>query len=110
MQMASLSPDGEYRSRNSKKSLQCVADKKFKRILHPPYSPDLESSPFYLFSTVKQRLQICEGQSFKELQKNVDEMLSSIGLDELEAIRQGWIKRLRRVIALSGEHAWGINS
>jgi hypothetical protein len=46
---------------------------------HPPYSPDIAPSDFYLFGTVKQRLQTCEGWSFEELQKNGDKIVSPIG-------------------------------
>jgi hypothetical protein len=41
------------RPHNSRKSLQCIADNKFKRMPHPPYFPDITLSDFYLFGTVK---------------------------------------------------------
>jgi histone-lysine N-methyltransferase SETMAR len=92
------------RLHNSTKSLQCVADNKFKRIPHPPYSPDIAPSDFHLFGTVKQRRQTCESRSFEELQQNVHELLGFIGRDELEATMRAWMERVRRVIALGREY------
>jgi hypothetical protein len=92
------------RPHNSRKSLQCVADNKFKRMLHPPYSQDIAPSDFCLFGTVKQRLQTCEGRSFEELQENLHEILSSIGQYELEATMRAWMERLRRVILTGGDY------
>jgi hypothetical protein len=70
---------------------------------HLPYSPDIALSDFYLFETVKQRLQTRQGRSFKELQENVPEILASIGATELAATMRTWIKRLQRVIDANGE-------
>jgi hypothetical protein len=53
-------------------------------MLHPPYSPDIAPSDFYLFGTVKQRLPTCEGRSFEEFQENVDEIPSTLRPDELK--------------------------
>jgi hypothetical protein len=92
------------RLHNSRKSLQCVADNKFERIPHPPYSPDIAPSDFSLFGTVKQRLQTCEGRSFKEFPKNGHEILKFIGPDDLEATMRAWMERLRKVIATGGDY------
>jgi hypothetical protein len=73
------------RFRNSKKSLQCVADNRLKKMFHPPNSQDIPLSYFYLFETAKQLLQICEGGSLEALQENVHEILNSTWPDELEA-------------------------
>jgi hypothetical protein len=71
---------------------------------HPPYSPDIVPHDFYLFGTMKQRLQTVEGRSFEELQENVHEILSAIGRGELEAIMRAWMERLRRAITLGGHY------
>jgi hypothetical protein len=52
---------------------------------HSPYSPDIALSGFYLSGTVKQRLQTCQGRSFKEPQENAHEILGSDGPTELAA-------------------------
>jgi hypothetical protein len=56
---------------------------KLQKMPHSPYSPDIAPSDFYLFSTVKQRLQTCQGRSFKELQENVYDILDFIESTEL---------------------------
>jgi hypothetical protein len=98
------------RPHNSRKSLQCVADNKFKRMRHRPYSPDIAPRDFSLFGTVKQRLQTCESRSFEELQENGDEILSSIGPDEFEATMRAWMERLHGVIATGGDYVSRLNS
>jgi histone-lysine N-methyltransferase SETMAR len=44
------------RPHNSSRSRALTNDYGFQRIPHPPYSPDLESSDFYLFGTLKRQL------------------------------------------------------
>jgi hypothetical protein len=90
------------RPQNSRNPLRCVADNKSKRMPHPPYSQDIVPRNFYLFSTVKQRLQTCEGGSFEALQENVHEILNSIARDELGATMRASMEGLRRVIATGG--------
>jgi hypothetical protein len=92
------------RPHNSTKSLQCAADNKFKKMPHPPYSPDIAPSDVYLFGTVKQRLQTCEGRSFEELRANVHGILSSLGPYELEASMRAWMERLLTAIATGGDY------
>jgi histone-lysine N-methyltransferase SETMAR len=41
----------------SRVSTDWLEERSILRIPHPPYSPDLASSGFYLFSTVKQKLE-----------------------------------------------------
>jgi histone-lysine N-methyltransferase SETMAR len=79
---------------NSKRSVQCISDNNFKRIPHPPYSPHIAPSDLYLFGTVKQRLQTCQGCSLEELQENVYQILGSIELTELAGAMRAWIARL----------------
>jgi hypothetical protein len=90
---------------NSRKSLQRAAERKLKRMPHPPYSSRIARSDFYVFGPMKQRLQTCQGRSFEELQENVHEILSSIGPVELEGNMQSWLECLRSMIALGGEYA-----
>jgi hypothetical protein len=71
---------------------------------HPPHSPDIAPSNFYLFGTVKQRLQTGHGHLFEELEENVDEILGSIPPAELTATMRAWMARLQRVIDNNGEY------
>jgi hypothetical protein len=71
---------------------------------HPPYSPDIASSDFYPFGTIKQLLQTCQGHSCEELEENVHEILGSIPYTELTATMRTWVARLQRVIDNNGEY------
>jgi hypothetical protein len=72
---------------------------------HPPYSPDIAPSDFYLFGTVKERLRTCQGGSYEELQANVHEILLAIDPVELMATMRAWMARLQKVIDTNGEYA-----
>jgi hypothetical protein len=65
-----------------------------RKIPHSPYSPDIIPSDFYVFSTVKQHLQIYQGRSFEELQENVHEILDFIESIELALAMLPLIARL----------------
>lgn len=65
----------------------------FKRPPHPPYSPDLAPSDFYLFGNVKRKL---EGHSFKsreDLFEKLLEILNEISKEERFKAFEEWKKR-----------------
>jgi hypothetical protein len=67
------------RPRNSTRSVQCINNRKNKRMSYPSYSPNIAPSDFCLFGTVEQPLQTCQGRSFEELRENTREIMGSIG-------------------------------
>ena len=70
---------------------------------HPPYSPDIAPSDFYLFGYIKALL---AGRSFKspqDLLDNVIEILSEIPKSTLLKVFNQWETRLQKVIASNGE-------
>jgi hypothetical protein len=77
---------------------------------YPPNSPDIAPSDFYLFGTVRQRLQTCQGRSFEELQENAREILDFIGPTELAATMRAWLGRLQKAIDTNGEWVCRLNS
>jgi len=77
---------------------------RFSSAPHPPFSPDLAPSGFYLFGKIKKKL---EGRRFR----NSDELLDAIiyitafiPASELQAVFQEWEMRLRKCIELNGEY------
>jgi hypothetical protein len=80
-----------------------LEDNNFKRMSHPPSSPDIAPNDFYLFGTGKHRLQTWKGQSFEELQGNVREILGSLGRAELARLTRAWMDQLQNMIDLGGE-------
>jgi hypothetical protein len=68
-------------------------------ITHSPYSPDFAPSDFWLFERIKTGF---AGRSFgwsQELLEGVREFLDGIPAVELTVVFEGWIDRVRRVIA-----------
>jgi histone-lysine N-methyltransferase SETMAR len=71
---------------------------------HPPYSPDLASSDFYLFGYLKDRLQ---GQHFQDLDQLFDAITALTGTIEKvtwQRVFLEWMERLRRCIHTNDKH------
>jgi histone-lysine N-methyltransferase SETMAR len=77
------------RSHTAKLSTQYFNENRMKLAPHPPYSPDLAPSDFYLFGDVKRCL---AGLSFKDL----DQLLAAVE-DVLEHIESDFASGLSRV-------------
>jgi histone-lysine N-methyltransferase SETMAR len=71
---------------------------------HPPYSPDLAPSDFYLFGKVKDLLKGQEFNSAEELLEAIITILKGITREELDSVFANWEKRLERCIALNGDY------
>jgi hypothetical protein len=62
----------------------------FRPMQHPPVSPDLVSSDFYLFGTIKGRLRGRTFQDARGLLEAISEMTGSIRSIELDAVFCNW--------------------
>jgi histone-lysine N-methyltransferase SETMAR len=62
--------------------------------IHPPYSPDLASSDFFLFGYVKHRLQGIIFPSSEELLAGIRGVLGEIPLKTLAHVFEHWMERL----------------
>jgi hypothetical protein len=74
------------------------------RLLHPPYSPDLALCDFWLFGTLKRKL---EGSTFGdpvEVLTALSTILSMIPLDEFIAVFDEWKCGLRECIDRGGKY------
>jgi hypothetical protein len=71
---------------------------------HPSYSPSLASNYFYLFPTVKEKLERIqladEDQFFECLQK----VLRDINLEELNIVFQVWVSRVQEISESNGDY------
>ena len=75
-----------------------------KKLPHPPYSPDIAPSDFYLFGRIKGML---AGKSFgsrEELLSEVMKITQMIPRDELCRVYEEWKRRLVAVIESGGEY------
>jgi len=92
------------RPHNSKDSERYIDRHFFHRLPHPPYSPDLAPSDFYLFGALKTSLTKCHGESREDLFENVRRLLAEINPDEFKSVFLTWMKRLQKVIDTNGEY------
>jgi hypothetical protein len=74
------------------------------RMPQPPYSPDLAPSDFYLFGTVKNRLEQIQASDADDFFEQLTEILNSISPEELERVFAAWIDRIRQVSEGNGEY------
>ena len=75
-----------------------------KRLEHPPYSPDIAPSDFFLFGYLKDQLQGYEFEDEEQLFDKVSEILYAIPKATLESVYNEWMERLFRVIEANGNY------
>lgn len=75
-----------------------------KRAPHPPFSPDIAASDFYLFGYLKDRLAGLKFESPDELFEYINEILMKIPKETLINVFFEWEKRLKQVIENNGEY------
>jgi histone-lysine N-methyltransferase SETMAR len=76
----------------------------FKRMEHPPYSPDLAPCDFFLLGHMKEQL---KGRSFaeeEELSLVLSQCMSEIPPDMILRVFADWDRRLRRCLLMEGEY------
>jgi histone-lysine N-methyltransferase SETMAR len=64
---------------------------------HPPYSPDLVPSDFFLFDYVKERLKGMVFSSYEELLDEIGEVVTAIESETLTAVFEHWMKSMEWV-------------
>jgi histone-lysine N-methyltransferase SETMAR len=74
------------------------------RMPHPPYSPDLAPSDFYLFGLVKGKLGHVDVMEEDDLFEALDEILGSIPGEELLRVFETWLDRVRAVSDGDGDY------
>jgi hypothetical protein len=84
--------------------LEFLKQNRMKRAPHPPYSPDLALSGFYLFRHVQQLLAGHEFSHWEALLEAVRHILEGIETVNLDRIFLAWIERLERCIKTNVEH------
>jgi histone-lysine N-methyltransferase SETMAR len=87
----------------SKATQQFVTENHIGLVPHPPYSPDLAPSDFWLFGHVKTSL---VGQTFDEpeqLLEVITEFLNEIQPPEAVAVFSHWVESVRWVLGNSGD-------
>jgi hypothetical protein len=73
------------------------------RMPHPPYLPDLTSNDFYLFLTVKEKLERIQVTDEDQFSECLQEILRGIDQKELNGIFQSWVRRVQEVSPGNGD-------
>jgi histone-lysine N-methyltransferase SETMAR len=92
------------RPHNAKVSIDFIALNRMKQAPHPPYSPDLAPSDFFLSGYVKRTLMGYHAESPSELLIRIRVILSEIPRETLNAVFLEWMERLRTCIDTNGEY------
>jgi hypothetical protein len=85
-------------------SLEYLEANGMEKAPHPPYSPDLAPSDFFLFGCVKRMLCGCAFGSSGELLPAVGGILAGIDESILINVSHEWRKRLQKYIDIEGEY------
>jgi hypothetical protein len=91
------------RPHNSQDLVEYIDRHRLVRVPHPPHSPDLAPSDFYLFGYLKGRLAKCHGTTKEDPSRIVTEILNSISEEELVRVFLDWMRRLEQVINTGSE-------
>jgi hypothetical protein len=74
------------------------------RMPQPPYSPDLAPSDFYLFLTVKEKLERTQMADEDQFFESLEAILRCIDQEELNTVFQAWVERVRKVSEGNGDY------
>jgi histone-lysine N-methyltransferase SETMAR len=88
----------------AKLSTQYFNENRMKSALHPPYSPDLAPSDFYLFRYVTKCLAGLSFEDAGQLHAAVEGVPEGIEKVTLQAVFLEWMDRLRKCIAANWEY------
>ena len=91
---------------NSRATREYLEENKVVRIDHPPYSPDLAPSDFYLFGYVKNAFANIVLNSMEEAVKEIMAFVEGIPKKQLIAVFDEWRRRLKNCIEREGEYTF----
>ena len=88
----------------SAQTLDAVTSLKFTLVPHPPFSPDLAPSDFWLFPKLKKTLKGQHLSSDAEVEKAVRKWISSQPETFFMDRMNKWIDRLKKCVAVNGDY------
>jgi transposase len=92
------------RPHNSNDSNRVLEATKARRVRHPPYSPDIAPSDFFLFGALKGKLSGLAFTSDDELLSAITEKFAEFSEEDLTRVYDHWRERLQWVIKHEGEY------
>jgi hypothetical protein len=81
----------------SRASTDWLEEHGIRRVPYPSYSCSLASSDFYLFRTVKKRLERIQVADEDQLFECLQEVLKGLDQQELNRVFQTWVRRIQQV-------------
>ena len=88
----------------SQQSIEKINELGFILLEHPPYSPDIAPSDFWLFGFIDEKRKGTVASNEEELIIQTREILSKIDSTVLGTVFKEWIRRLNMVIKGDGEY------
>jgi transposase len=92
------------RRHTAKLSTQYFNENRMKSAPHPPYSPDLTPSDFYLFTYIKRCLAGFSFEDADQLLATIEGVLEGIEKVTLQAVFLEWMDRLRKYMTTNQEY------
>jgi hypothetical protein len=74
------------------------------RIPQPLYSPGLASSNFYLFLTVKEKLERTQVADEDQFSASLQAILRGVDQEELNKVFQAWVERVQEISEGNGDY------
>jgi hypothetical protein len=96
--------DEQCQATQFKNDYRISLNKNFTRVLHLSYSQDMALSDFHVFGAIEQRLCVCQGRSFEELQVNVQQIWDAIQREKILATLCERKARFHRSVATDREY------
>ena len=90
-----------HRSRATTTTAQKIG---FCMLRHPPYSPDIAPSDFFLFGYIKEKLKNCHYGSTDRLMTAIYNIIDGIPPELIANVMRNWISRLHMVIESDGDY------
>jgi histone-lysine N-methyltransferase SETMAR len=88
----------------ARKSRAVCEEKRLRLAVHPPYSPDLAPSEFFLFGYIKHCLQGIAFLSREEFLAAIHEIVKAIPRPTLEDVFRHWMERLESLSQNNGAY------
>ena len=88
----------------SKSATNAMTNNGLKRAPHPPYSPDISPSDFFLFGYIKNKMEGHSFESREEVERYITEILQQIPNDMLKRVFSEWERRLEQLIHTNVEY------
>ena len=73
-----------------------------KTVPHPPYSPDMSPSDFWMLPRLKEKLRGRRFEDVEEMKEAVTEALDTFTLEDYQRAFKKWLERYNKFIELGG--------